>query len=222
MNFEINHLYHIYNQGNNRQRIFFKRENYLFFLKKSQTCFLPYSDILAWCLMPNHFHFLVYVKLLEVPIDRLGFTQSEAETHNEAETHETQAPRSLNDSIGVLLRSYKRAINKQENRSGSLFRNPTKAECVTKSDGITPSYFDTSKGTRIFTKPTEKEYPQVCWNYIHNNPVKARMVERPEDWEFSSFRDFCGLRNGKLINKNRANEFLTGIKASPDEDVFTK
>jgi len=48
------------------------------------------------------------------------------------------------------------------------------------------------------------------------------MVEHAEDWEFSSFRDFCGLRNGKLINKNRANEFLTGIKASPDEDVFTK
>lgn len=28
------HIYHIYNRGNNSQKIFFKEENYLFFLKK--------------------------------------------------------------------------------------------------------------------------------------------------------------------------------------------
>jgi len=26
--------YHLYNRGNNRQRIFFERENYLFFLRR--------------------------------------------------------------------------------------------------------------------------------------------------------------------------------------------
>ena len=35
MYFEKDTLYHIYNQGNNKQKIFFNRENYLFFLKKS-------------------------------------------------------------------------------------------------------------------------------------------------------------------------------------------
>ena len=34
MIFEIGHLYHIYNQGNNRQQIFFSRDNYLYFLNK--------------------------------------------------------------------------------------------------------------------------------------------------------------------------------------------
>ncbi len=72
MNFEKGYIYHIYNQGNNRQKIFFNRENYLFFLKKIKTYILPYSDIFAWCLMPNHFHLMVLVN------DSQGFTSSEA------------------------------------------------------------------------------------------------------------------------------------------------
>ena len=59
MEFFENELYHIYNRGNNKQRIFFKPENYLYFLKKVRTYIHPNCDILAYCLMPNHFHFLV-------------------------------------------------------------------------------------------------------------------------------------------------------------------
>jgi len=66
MQFETSNIYHIYNQGNNRQPIFFNRENYLFFLKKMKENLLPYADILAWCLMPNHFHWMVYVREVEI------------------------------------------------------------------------------------------------------------------------------------------------------------
>ena len=62
MIFETEHLYHIYNQGNNKQKIFFSRENYLYFLQKINKHIRPHVDVLAWCLMPNHFHLLVYVK----------------------------------------------------------------------------------------------------------------------------------------------------------------
>jgi len=58
---EPNNLYHIYNQGNNRQQIFFEKENYYFFLRKMSTHLLPYADIIAWCLMPNHFHWMLWV-----------------------------------------------------------------------------------------------------------------------------------------------------------------
>ena len=50
MNFEQGYLYHIYNQGNNHHKIFIKRENYLFFIKKIKISVMPYADILAWCL----------------------------------------------------------------------------------------------------------------------------------------------------------------------------
>jgi len=47
MQLEKGDIYHIYNQGNNKQKIFFDRENYLFFLKKIKTYILPYGDIIA-------------------------------------------------------------------------------------------------------------------------------------------------------------------------------
>lgn len=59
MKYQINHIYHIFNRGNNRQRLFFKRENYLFFLEKMRKFLQPHCYILSYCLMPNHFHFQI-------------------------------------------------------------------------------------------------------------------------------------------------------------------
>ena len=113
----------------------------------------------------------------------------------------------LNDSIGILLSSYTRAFNIQQDRTGSLFRVHTHAECLTKIDLHTPSFFDTPYGTVINRHFPEEEYPKVCFDYIHNNPVKAGLVKNPEDWEFSSYPDYYANRNGKIVNKDRAEEF---------------
>jgi putative transposase len=52
----------------------------------------------------------------------------------------------------------------------------------------------------------EINYLNVCFDYIHLNPVNGGLVKNPEDWEFSSYRDyFCG-RKGKLINRELAKE----------------
>jgi len=55
--------YHIFNRGVDRKQLFFDRRDYGFFTarligysKDHQIC------ILAHCLMPNHFHFLVHVE----------------------------------------------------------------------------------------------------------------------------------------------------------------
>ncbi len=198
MNFENGHIYHIFNQGNNRQPIFLRNENYHFFFKKIATYIFPFADILAWCLMPNHFHLMVLVNDISG-----GATLSRTPT---------QLPDNFNKSIGIMLASYTRAINNQQFQSGSLFRDKTKAECLSKAEGVQPSFFNTSSGTFINLPNHEKEYPQICFNYIHNNPVKAGLVNRCEDWEFSSYREYCGLRNEKLINEIKANELELKIK----------
>lgn len=212
MIFETGHIYHIYNQGNNRQKIFFKDENYLLFLRKMREYIIPYADIIAWCLMPNHFHIMVYVHTLEINISDSAKTDSLSQREAICKEDKEEAIcnkklRTFNDSIGFLIRSYTQAINKQEKRTGSLFKAHTKAECVTKTEGITPSYFNTASGTQINVLIPEKEYPIVCLNYIHNNPVKANIVDKAEDYVYSSYRDYVGLRVGKLINKNKAKEF---------------
>jgi len=210
MQFEPNHIYHIYDRGNNSQKIFFTRDNYLFFLKKIKRYILPYADILAWCLMPNHFHLMVYVNRLEVNVSK-----QVTESHQLTETPPEQVieslqltkPRSINDSISILLRSYTRAIQKQEKFTGSLFQHRTKSICLTDIFGVTPAWFETIVGASINIPDGEKDYPQVCLNYIHQNPVTAGMVKNAGDWEFSSYRDFSGERDGKLINRKRAAEF---------------
>lgn len=197
MQFETGHLYHIYNQGNNRQKIFFERENYLFFLGKIKSHVLPFADIMAWCLMPNHFHLMVHVNQIEVELTP-GPTQSR--TWSKELT-------SFNKSIGIMLASYTRAINKQQDWSGSIFRSETKAVCLTEVNGISPSWITNMGITEFTNNDPDIQYPNVCFNYILYNPVKDGLVKGPEDWEFSSYSDFIGIRNGKLINENRIQEF---------------
>jgi REP-associated tyrosine transposase len=36
--------------------------------------------------------------------------------------------------------------------------------------------------------------------YIHLNPVRARMVEKPEDYEYSSHRDYLGLEPSSIVD----------------------
>lgn len=107
-----------------------------------------------------------------------------------------------------MLASYTRAINKQNSTEGSLFRQKTKAEPLAEQNGITPSFYNTKSGTMIHIDDPKKQYPQICFDYIHENPVKAGLVKNATDWEFSSAKDFAGLRDGKLVNNERAKEYV--------------
>lgn len=53
-----------------------------------------------------------------------------------------------------------------------------------------------------------RDYPFVCFNYIHQNPLKAGLVKKMEDWKYSSFPDYLGNRNGTLCNFKLANLLL--------------
>lgn len=143
--------------------------------------------------MPTHFHFLVYVKNIN---------------ENEMNLSSQRESTSLNKEIGIMLASYCRAINIQEKRSGSLFRKNTKSKYVTNINWLTPAYYQTFFGTQINVEIPEKEYPKICFDYIHNNPVNAGLVDKPGDWEFSSYLDYYGGREGKLVNKERTLDFL--------------
>jgi len=109
MKLQPDSLYHIYNRGNNKQRIFLEEKNYSFFLRKAHNELTGQLDFLTYCLMPNHFHFLVYT-ISE--FDSLKFT----------------------NAIRTLLSSYTRAIQKQEKFTGSLFQQNSKAKELTTNE----------------------------------------------------------------------------------------
>lgn len=169
---------------------------------------LPYADVMAYCLMPNHFHFMVRVNSQAIAIHGAPPSQTTA-IHGVTQSHPVnKKQRSFNESIAIMLRSYTRAINKQEQRSGALFREGTKAECLSCSEVTIPAFLNAIKNNAPHTYDPLKEYPPACFNYIHRNPVKATLVGKPEDWEFSSAPDYAGIRKGTLVNKKLAEEIM--------------
>jgi putative transposase len=210
MQFETGHLYHIYNQGNNRQTLFFNRDNYHYFLKKIHNQIIPYADILAWCLMPNHFHLMVHVNVLEV--DKSLFTDGSEDSTCRGATQSrtptgTPDTISFNASIGIMLASYTRAINKQKGWSGSLFRSKTKSICLTKPKEISPTWITNMGITQINILDSDFQYPNVCFNYILKNPVKGNLVSKPEDWEFSAYNEVVKKIKKILINHEKIVEY---------------
>ncbi|HOZ77199.1 MAG TPA: hypothetical protein PLY34_04345 [Ferruginibacter sp.] len=124
----LNECYHIYNRGNNQQTIFFNQDNYLFFVKKLRTQILPVADILAYCLMPNHFHLII---------------NANENSIQERESFGGKPMQELAYRIGTLQSSYAQAINKQNKTTGSLFQQKTKAKILSEDiEGNKANYLD--------------------------------------------------------------------------------
>lgn len=175
MKFEEDAIYHIYNRSN--EITFRTRGNYLFFLHKIKLYLYPYCHILAWCLMPNHFHILIQAK-------KEGIHFSEDKHRGNIQL--------LSLKIGLLISSYTQAYNKMFNRRGRLFSHKTAAKILNDTT-VTP--------VEDFGKI---DYVTTCLLYIHQNPLVAGLVDDMSDWEMSSFNDFAEKRNGSLINKELA------------------
>ena len=171
MQLQQDELYHIYNQGNNKQPIFFQERNYHYFLNQVNKFIKPYCDVIAYCLMPNHFHFLVQTN---------SFGAAKIKHGNVEITN-------LSNGFRRLQSSYAQAINKQENRSGSLFRQNTKSKLIADNSN---------------------DYLFTCFNYIHQNPMKAGLVQKMEDWEFSSFNEYLNRSENTICSKEIAAKYL--------------
>jgi hypothetical protein len=93
----------------------------------------------------------------------------------------------LSNGFRLLQSNYAIYFNKQYERSGSLFRQRTKSKSM--ADG-------------------DKHYGFTAFQYIHQNPLKAGIVSRMEDWLYSSYIDYMQLRNGPLCDKELAFQLI--------------
>jgi len=159
MNFPEPGLYHIYNRGNNKELIFFGDGDYIHFISLCRKHIANRCQIIAWCLMPNHFHFMVQVndESLE-PVKWGGNVMP-----------------SISNGFQLLQSNYSKRINYRENRAGSLFQQKTKSKLL-----------------------ETKSYALTAFWYLHQNPVKAALAKNMLEWEYSSYKEYCGLRNESL------------------------
>jgi REP-associated tyrosine transposase len=98
--FEKGSIFHIYNRGCDRNKIFFEEDNYIFLLKKIKHYTLKFNmAVIAYCLMPNHYHLML------------------------RQNYEIQ----INKYVQHIFNSYTKAINKKYKRSGTLFEGKFKS-----------------------------------------------------------------------------------------------
>jgi REP element-mobilizing transposase RayT len=174
-NFTSGTIVHVYNRGNNREKIFLDQDDYKAFLfrigltlgveseilQKNNLLSIPNSririnanknlfELHAFCLMPNHFHLL---------IEQTGNV-------------------SISKFISQICTSYAMYINKKYKRVGHVFQDKFKAVLI-------------------------ENNPQLMWtsSYIHMNAVKDKIVKHPSEYSWSSYNDFTHNRNLPIVSK---------------------
>lgn len=173
-----NSVYHIYNRGVEKRKIFMDEQDHKVFLNYLKEYLSPQPDfkdmlkdftlkgqtfkglpkqtknyfgeieLLAFCLMPNHIHLIIKQKDKD---SIKKFTQS-------------------------LFTRYATYFNKRYQRTGSLFQGRYKA-----------------------TNAINKDYLLDLSRYIHKNPLKytSNIIDA-----YSSYSNYLGLINTSWINKN--------------------
>lgn len=111
--------YHFYNQGNNKRPIFLDSMDYLHFLKLYRKYVHDHCDLLAWCLMPNHFHLMLILKESGEQIIKIGPLELTL----------------FSNGVRLLQCQYSQYFNRKYFTSGSLFRQKAKIKCCDEMKG---------------------------------------------------------------------------------------
>ena len=157
----IDSYFHVVNHAIDGRELFYDEGDYKIYLSFFKEALTPAVTVIAYCLMPNHFHFLL----------RQNFP----------------------DAISALFekahKRYARYYNSKHGFKGRIFRTQL-------------NHRETMEDTYILN---------AC-AYIHANPVQANLVNFPENWEFSNFREYLHLRHGTLWSQ----QFLQDYIGNPD------
>jgi len=101
--------FHIYNRGVNSEILFKEKRNYYYFLQQYKLYCADVLETLAYSLLKNHFHLLVYVKEnVEMP-----------RRHGQG-----MFKMNASKQLGHFFNSYAQSINKAHKRTGPLFESP--------------------------------------------------------------------------------------------------
>lgn len=165
-------IYHVYNRGTEKRRIFETGRDFSRFMQTTNYYQLEgpkpkfsnswgpkiseldpnkkIVDIIALCLIPNHFHLLL--KQL-----RDG---------------------GITEFVSKISNSYTKYFNIKHKRIGLLFQGEFKSVLI----------------------ETDEQLLHLS-RYIHLNPVSSFLAKKPEDWEWSSYREYLNLVSSSFFAK---------------------
>jgi putative transposase len=157
----------------NRINLFYNSGNYEYFLRKYDEHIEPVVDTFAWCLMGNHFHFLVRIREAEEIViggkPLTGFETLSGVAKDE------KLSKFVSKRFSNLFNAYAQALNNQQGRQGTLFERPFRRKLV-----------------------TSEEYFRQLVVYIHSNPVRHGFTNNYKDYPWSSYGTIVSTKSTKL------------------------
>jgi len=104
MIYQKGNYYHVFNRGCNKENIFFTGSDYKNLLTKIKLTKGTYGiEVIAYCLLPNHYHFMLY-QVSDKPIS---------------------------DWLRDLFNGYVQRFNRKYDRSGTIFERTAKPKLIT-------------------------------------------------------------------------------------------
>lgn len=171
-------VYHLYNRSINRELLFREEKDYRLFLEKVVKYLWNYLEFYAYCLIPNHFHFLVSVKTKDREIE-LILENEKTKCAKLFLENKISINKFLEDQFRRLFSSHAMYYNLFYGRQGSLFQKRPK---------------------RVAVKTIEKQLRQIC--YIHHNPIHHFFVKEFDNWKYSSYKLFL-TSDKSFINRKK-------------------
>ena len=142
------YCYHVLNRGNARAKVFHKDQDFQAFLDMiAEASLRQPMRILAYCLMPNHFHLVLWPR------------------------HDGDISR----WVHWLLTTHVRRYQKHYHSSGHVWQGRFKSFPIQEDDHL-----------------------RVVLRYVERNPLRAGLVERAEDWGWSSLHALSTDSSGPI------------------------
>ena len=154
-------MYHLLNRAPGDEKLFIEERNYFYFLLKYSQHISPIAQTLAWCLLPNHYHFLVRFKPVEIIKEHFERKKKKPLTD------EDNLSDFLMQQFSNWQNGYAKAVNKTYTRKGSLFMDYLRRVKIES---------DEQMGKTLF--------------YVHKNPVHHGFTKQIGDWPWTSYKEY--------------------------------
>ncbi|MBW8051592.1 MAG: hypothetical protein FVQ77_14895 [Cytophagales bacterium] len=165
--------YHIYNRANGKEGLFLSDRNRHHFLNTYSLYLSNFVETYTYCLLTNHFHFLVRVRSENYILKKTKPNYDKyLKKNNNSETIICDL---LSEVFRRFFIAYSKAFNKEQNRHGNLFERPFKRILIDNDD-----YFS-----------------QLVY-YIHSNPENHRIIGDFKKYKWSSYNSFLSEKLTRL------------------------
>ena len=148
--------HHITQRGNYKQQVFEDEKDYSIYLNIFEQYRKEYNlSIVAYCLMPNHVHFIA------IPLDGASLAQTFKLSHMR----------------------YSQYFNNKHCAKGQLWQG------------------------RYYSCVLDEKHFQAAVRYVENNPVRASLAKKAQEWQWSSARAHLGINQGLISLKDISDLF---------------